>query len=255
MPRSLLITGAPNSRKTTSLMGWRKAARPGVVHIVTCPREEGWETIPPTEPGLKHHLIEVTYNADGTPVDWSAIVSRVRVVVSEILAGKHGPANTIAIDGFHKYIEALLGSLTSGKNFAGESFNGMLIYPKLQTRAAELIHLLKSSTVNYVVFTSWDGYEKDRDTDEDSMEGGRIVKAPRHKWPDLPGKLAKQVLGLINTVHATCDGTVARWQTRPAGDVQGCGLKRPPAICEKIPLYVPQDWPNLEKLMYPEGYA
>lgn len=252
MPRALLISGSPNSRKTTSLFTWAKAARPGVVHIVTCPREEGWETIPTNDPLIKSHVDYCNYNPAGGDTDWTGIVAAVKQRCAEIIAGKHGPASTLALDGLHKYFECVLGACTNGGCFKGEGFNGILVYPKAQNMAAELMYLLKRSSLNYVVFTCWDGYEKDREIEQDRMEGSKIVQAERHKWPDLPGKMAKRVIGMVSTVHASVQGSMARWQVLPAGDVQGCGLKRPPDIMAQFKSpFVNQSWPELEAKMYP----
>jgi len=258
MPRALLIAGPPNSRKTTSLLTWTKAARPGRVHIVSCPRERGFETIPTNDPNIVPHILTVPYTlstdpAKANPLSWRPIVESVEIRCAEILAGKHGPAGTIAIDGLQKYAEACLAWMSSGRCFTDEAFNGMQVYPKAQGYVVEFMLKLMSASVDYVDFTTWADYEKDRESDPDPKTMNE-PKPPRHQWPDLMGKLAKRVVGMASTVFAVCNNNVYQWQTKAAGDILGCGLKGTPDIIAKVPLFVPQDWPTLEKLLYPAGY-
>jgi len=202
------------------------------------------------------HILTVPYKLglDSAPVDWKAITESVEVRCAEILAGKHGEVGSIHIDGLQKYAEATLGWMSGGRCFTDEAFNGMQVYPKAQGAVVEfMLKLMAQEQLDYVSFTTWADYEKDKDTDPDPKKMND-PKPPRHQWPDLMGKLAKRVVGMCSTVFSVSDGVNFKWQTKAAGDIQGCGLKGLPEIVSKIPLYVEQDWPKLEAMLYSQGY-
>src|SRR2546428_2225012 len=256
MPRCLLIAGPPNSRKTSSLLTWTKAARPGRVHIVSCPREAGWETIPTDNPLVVPHIMTVPYElGKGSElINWKAVVDSIESKCVEIVTGKHGDVSTIAIDGLQRYGEAVLGWMSGGAIFTDAAFNGIVAYSRAKTYISEFMLKLMSTPINYVAFTCWVDYEKDKKTDEDSPKMGG-PKAPRHIWPSLFGALAKDVVGMVSTVAAVVENNQYQWQTKAAGDIQGAGLEGAPETVTKIPLKVPQDYPTLERLLYPGGKA
>jgi len=251
MPRCLLIAGPPNTRKTSSLVTWTKATKPGRVHIVSCPREAGYESIPTNNPLVVPHILTVPYKlGEGSDkIQWKGITEAVEAKCVEIVTGKHGDVSTIAIDGLQRYGEAVLGWMSGGAIFTDEAFNGMVAYSRAKTYIAEFMLKLMSAPVNYVAFTCWVDYEKDKKTDEDSPKMGG-PKAPRHIWPSLFGTMAKDVVGMVSTVATVVENNQYLWQTKAAGDILGCGLKGPAEIVAKIPLKVAQDYPTLERILY-----
>ena len=80
--------------------------------------------------------------------------------------------------------------------------------------------MVASSKVPTRVFMSWADMDKDDKNDTSK-------NAAQHMMPDLPGKAARRVLGEVGvTLYAKIDAKGQYvWQTKPAGDVAGRGLK------------------------------
>jgi len=239
--RRSLINGPPNSWKTSSLATWPKP-----LHIVSFPGEKGTNSIP-YGPGVSAYLPdELDPNAN---VSWSDVIDKIRRITFEILCGKHGDIKSFAGDGLHKLYACFLAEATSGASWRGEEFEAKL-YSKAHTKFLAYLDTVLRSPVEYVVFTCWDGAEKDNDLDKDS-------KAPRHKMPELPGKLSKLIMGEFSVVlYAKVEGigTLRKgsWQIQPQGDVWGAGVKCPLAIAKTLPGSCVQDWSVFEKLVIPQ---
>ena len=73
------------------------------------------------------------------------------------------------------------------------------------------------------------------------------------KITDLPGKLAKRVIGMFPiTLFAEHNqerekGKEYIWRLKPTAKVKGVGLHVPQAISEKFPGELPQDWNEVER--------
>lgn len=235
--RRCLIVGPPNSRKTTSLFTWPRPAT-----VVSYPGEKGYASIPVGDEGIQAFVWEDDVATKTSP---SALVKEIESITFQALA-KPGLV-TFAGDGLHKLYTAYLNEATNGAYAAGDDFE-----PRLYGRAHEaFLHYLNRvmhSKVQYVVFTVWDGREAD------NPEAGS--KGPTHIFPDLPGKLAKRIMGefsvvLYAEVTPPVPGQVqkATWQLQPGGKVWGAGVKVPPALAAKLPSRVPQDWKLVEPLL------
>lgn len=242
--RRVLLVGPPNSRKTTSLLTF-----PRPIHIMSYPGEKGYETIPTNLDGA-HSYIWTTPEV-GKPESATSTVSTVRKETVKIISGGYGPINTFAGDGLHKLYGTILDSVTDGAFSKGEEFE-----PKLYGRAAQwfldYLDLVMHSKVPYVVFTVWPEHEKDRK----KSPGEKDSDVPSHIYPDLPGRMAKRIMGEFNVVvYCTLkrpkpgEPEAAVWQTRPSGEVWGCQIKGPEPIVSRIPLYVPAEWPVLEQYL------
>lgn len=237
--RRSLIVGPPNSRKTTSLFTW-----PRPIGLISYPGEKGFASIPVGEPGVNAFVWEDDVVTKTSP---SALVKEIETASFELLAGKHGEITTFAGDGIHKLYSAYLNEATNGAYSNGDDFE-----PRMYGRAHEaFLHYLNRvmhSKVQYVVFTVWDGREAD------NPEAGS--KSPTHIFPDLPGKLAKRIMGEFSVVlYAEVSPPVpgqtqkATWQLQPGGKVWGAGVKLPVALAAKLPSKVPQDWKQVEPLL------
>lgn len=244
----VLISGPPNSFKTTSLLTW-----PRPIHIISYPGEKGWETIPIGKEDVIPYVWQV---ADATTLTGTSVVNEVERLTLEILAGKRGPVTTLAGDGLHKLydwyykkarfeVEGL--SIDEEKkdiraygNPAGGAYRGLLDY---------LTRVLQFS-VPYVVMTVWEDPERDDPKDKSK-------DAPTHVFPALPGKIAKRIVGEFSaTVYAEVPpvadvkGNLAgTWQLRPGGKVWGVGVKAPLEIARTLPPKIPQDFTVLQKLL------
>jgi AAA domain len=233
-----LVVGPPGARKTTSLLTW-----PGPIGIVVAPGEKGYASITVGD-GIKAFYWEDDIIAKTSP---SALVKEIETVAFDLLAGKYGEITTFALDGLHKIYTAYINDATSGAFAAGEDFE-----PRMYGRAHEMflhfISRIAHSPVLYFVATVWDGREAD------NPDLGS--KGPTHIYPDLPGKLAKRIMGEFSVVlYAEVPAPVAgieqkaTWQLQPGGKIWGAGVKVPPVIARTLPAKVPQNWQALEPLL------
>lgn len=252
--RRLLISGPPNSFKTTSLLTCHKP-----LHILSCPGEKGWETIPVGVEDIHTYVWEVE---DPTKITSASVVAEVDKLLVEVITGKKGPVTTLALDGIHKlydwdYKKARV-ELEDIPNMSDDQ-KDIRAYGNPQGGAyksfLDRLHKVLASTVPYVVCTVWEDPEKD-----DSQDKSK--NAPMHTYPALPGKIAKRIVGEFSAVvyaevqspiadlHGAVKGT---WQLRPGGKVWGVGVKAPLEVAMKLPKYIPQDFPTLERLLRGES--
>jgi hypothetical protein len=214
---------------------------PAIRAILSFPGEKGTASIPSDE-GTKAFVWENSEEPD--KIDHRAVIKEVQQVTKDILSGKHGTCHTFAGDGLHKLYQCFLAEATFGASARGETFDAKL-YGNAGTRFFQYLDFVLRSNVENVVFTVWDGHEKD-DPDE------KGATPSRHIWPELPGQAAKRVMGEFSLVlHATKDSAGKYvWLTQPQGKVWGAGIKLPIEIAKSIPPSVPQDWAALEVLIF-----
>lgn len=237
--RRVLINGPPNSRKTSSLATW-----PGELIIQSYPGEKGTSSIPTTTVDGKLVKAFVFDQPEvAAEMNWATVVKETKQLAIDIVGGKHGPVVTYAGDGLHKLYACFLHEATFGASAKGQDFDAKL-YGAASQRFFGFIDLLMRSPVPNVVFTCWDGHEKD-DPDE------RGTAPSRHIFPELPGQAAKRVMGEFSVVvYANRDATGKYcWQTQPAGKVWGAGVKMPLEIAKTLPITLEQDWRLLEKAL------
>lgn len=237
----VLIVGPPNSRKTTSLFTW-----PGPWGLVSYPGEKGYASIPVGLEGLTAYVWEDDIASKTSP---SALVNEIEKCSFDLIA--KGGITTFAGDGIHKLYAAYINDASNGAYSAGDEFDAKC-YGRAHEMFAHYLQRVMQSKVKYVVFTCWDGKEAD------NPDAGS--KGTSHIYPDLPGKLAKRIMGEFSVVlHASVPPPVpgqpqkATWQLQPGGQVWGAGVKVPIAIAQKLPQKVEQDWGKLEPLLLGKG--
>jgi hypothetical protein len=150
---------------------------------------------------------------------------------------------TLAIEGLHKLPGYMVDAVTNGDYFSGRDFEPRL-YGLAHRQFAEYTDMVCRSSVPIVVVTSWSAPEADKP----GVKGG-----PSHVWPDLIGKLAKQIVGefdvtcaaVLSPVKPGEPELVGRWQLRPEGEVWGCGVKVDPERAKRIPTYIPNTYQAL----------
>lgn len=235
--RRLLISGPPNSGKTTSL-----ATFPHPLAVMFYPGEKG-QTSLTIDADVKAWVPE-PFDPE-KPTNWASMVVGIERATNEILAGKHGTFATFAGDGLHKLHALYLAEATAGASMRGEDFEPRL-YGAAQKKFFAYLDRVMRSTMSVVVFTVWDGREKD-DQDDKSKN------ATSHIYPELPGKCAKEIMGEFAIVAgANKVGDKYVWQLRPQGKVWGAAVKVPKAIAVKLPTFIEQDWTVLDALLTPK---
>ena len=236
-----LLSGPPNSGKTTSLRTW-----PGVV-IQSYPGEKGVASIPYSD-GVRAFVGSLP--PPGEPVNYAGVIAETERLTTEILTGKHSEVTTFAGDGLHKLHELYLAEATAGASMEGREFDPRL-YGSAHKRFFRYLDMVLRSPVPYIVFTVWDGHEKD-DPDE------RGATPSRHIYPELPGLAAKRMMGefslvLYSTRQGTGPATKFIWQTQPFGKVWGAGAKLPIEVARRLPVTVEQDWRVVERIILGES--
>ncbi len=240
--RRVLISGPPNTLKTTATFTW-----PAHRQHVSYPGEKGYETIPRTSPDMTPWIWEFE---DPSKLSPHSVVSEVEKLTTEILSGMHGECTTYVGDGLHKlytwYFERRWLDLGQTEETMGRAYGGA------HRDFSAYLNKVLQSPVPYVVCTVWEGRTRD---DPDN----RSKQAPSHIFPDLPGEMAKRIVGEFSVVlYSECDtpdpkGVIkARWQIRPAGKVWGVGVKLPPEMAARLPNKLePPDFRKLEPLLTP----
>lgn len=236
--RRLLISGPPNSGKTTSL-----ATFPRPLAVMFYPGEKG-QTSLAIGPDVKAWVPE-PFDPE-KPQNWAQMVAGIERATNEILVGKHAEGGkqfqTFAGDGLHKLHAVYLAEATAGASMRGEDFEPRL-YGQAQKKFFAYLDRVMRSTMATAVFTVWDGREKD-DPDDKSKN------ASSHIFPELPGKCAKEIMGEFAIVAgANKLGDKHVWQLRPQGKVWGAAVKVPKEIAANIPTFVEQDWPSFDAML------
>lgn len=249
-----LISGPPNSGKTTSLVtfleGVTRDERTGTYTIesgaeriayIGFPGEQGISSFPAEALGDHAKVWVGSDLTDPTkPVDWAAELRSVKQVTAEILTGKHGAFDVLALDGLHKLHALYLAVATGGESARSYDFEARLYGEAWKNFMAYLHMIFRCATIKKKVFTVWDGREKD---DPDAKD----KDTQKHIFPELPGKGAKEIMGefavaLYARVTGVGEGARYEWQTRPFGKVWGCGIKAPTYLLKEVKTYEPQDY-------------
>jgi hypothetical protein len=116
-------------------------------------------------------------------------------------------------------------------------------YVKYHEAFTNYMQMILQSSTPFVVASSYDGNE--------AVEAGSKVT---QIFPDLPGKMAKQVMGMFPVVLHSDRSRVGevekfQWQLRATGKVQGVGMHLPADIKAKFPAEIDQDWRKIEAII------
>jgi hypothetical protein len=249
MRERILLVGPPNTGKTASLETF--VGPEERIAYVQWPGEQGSGSFPAKKFGDRA-VVFVDQSESTATIDYVKELTGVKQVVFDLVAGvKYGKIDVLALDGLHKGYEMFLAAATGGISAKSLDFDAKL-YEDARKSFLTFLHIIfravAAGKLKRVVATCWDGREKD-DPDDKSKT------ATTHLFPDLPGKLAKGVVGefgvvLGTRVQGTGNGAKYTWLTRPYGKVGGVGIKAPISVMTAIPLEIPQDWQALSKLIH-----
>ncbi|MGL5934028.1 MAG: AAA family ATPase [Cetobacterium sp.] len=241
----ILLVGPPNSGKTASLETFCLADER--MAYIQWPGEQGSGSFPAKKLGDRA-LVFIDQSDNVGPIDYAKELAAVKQIVFDVITGKYGKIDVIALDGLHKGYELFLAKVTGGISAKTLEFDAKL-YEDARKEFLGFLNIIfravAGGKLRRVVATCWDGREKD-DPDDKSKT------ATTHLFPDLPGKLAKGIVGefgvvLGSRVQGMGNGAKYSWLTRPYGKVGGVGIKAPKDVMASVPLDVPQDW----SLLYP----
>ena len=266
----LLISGFPNTGKTTSLATFCSGLYSDkTMVILSCPGEFGIRSLPVDIPNLTAVYYEPTEGEDINSAEWSRhALNSFDEVTSDVIKSK---PDVLAIDGIHSLWSHLMNRATDGEYLKGVDLN---INPKtgraVQYRAARYYSLahasfgqyiagLYSQAIPLVIATTWEEWEAG--TTESQKPGD--IEATRYLWPAVPGSMAKAIVGKFDArvsarierrcLHTDCEDAGSDhfvWQFLPRGDVQGVGVKglKINRVMKEKP-WIHQNWGDLRELM------
>lgn len=250
----ILISGKPNSGKSTSLDTFDKQ-----VAIVVAPGEQGTGSFSDRD-GVNYFQMQ---QEPGDQLDTVDVMLAFQDLLYMLIDCKE--YTTIAIDGIHKVHECFVNIASNGARFTGVAFDNR-IYGLAHDMFKALIGELFYANTPMIVYTCWCDMEF---IDQDLSAG---QKQDRRVMPYLSGRMAMDIMGLLNTgsVHAMksslCEQPGCKyndkrnkefkkehyvWQLEQDLDnnVNGdCGLKLPRHNLE-IPKYIHQDWSVLKSII------
>ena len=243
----VVIFGPPNTLKTTSSLSWPKGehrGRTGALHHVSLPGEQGWETVPGTEdPHLRQYVWQFDEVTKASP---HAVVREVESEVFKVASGANGPVLSLVVEGIHKmydwYFRRAFINLQGTKAYQESGGDDEKITGRAYGQAHDDIELfltrILSAPVPYILLTSWEGESKDDPKN-------KRKDAPTHTLPELPGKMARRLTGMVSVTmfSKTEPGPVGKargvWILKQHGDtlgrVGGVGVKMDPTLVENIP--------------------
>ena len=247
----LLISGRPGSGKTTSSITFDKR-----IAVIVSPGEHGIGSLPIGD-GIEHFVMQ---QDPMNPLNTAEAMAGFVATVFECIDS--GDYNTIFIDGIHKAHEQFVNIASDGAKFAGQSFDNRL-YGNAHDMFKGFVSELFYAPTPMIVYTCWCDMEHvDADLTPEQ-------KATKQVLPAFSGRMAIDVLGLLNTgsIHAAqtayCDvqNCVDRkakrlhytWQLMPddKNPVYGdCGFKLPRWKSDwKFPTIIHQDYQQLKGLL------
>ena len=247
--RRLLINGKSGSRKTTAIL-----TTPRPIAVISYPGELGWDTIPDGDP----EILKLVWADDvGKSMDALKVIKEIESKALEVIAS--GKYRSIWFEGLHHFTNLALDLVTDGAYLRGDEFE-----PKQYGLGYRVVfdHITRMSNTNVPVvgWTCWAESKQERP----KRPGEKQEDIPKKVLSALPGQLPHQIMGRFSVtlyqslkVRKGKDGLSvknergeviqdAMWQTRQAGDVLCAGLKGPAAVVEKIPTFIPANYPALE---------
>ena len=248
------IFGPPNTLKTTAMLTWPKGKTSygeGAMVIMLYPGEKGWDTIPRD----REDIIPLVWQIeDPTKVSPAQIVREVEQTTWRALAGEYGKILTFCGDGLHKlygwyYLQSWLEMTALFEKSQGDSAAEaarLPAYNRAHERFSLYVTKLINSSVPWLVCSMWEGRVKDNPDDP-------AKNAKRHVFPDLPGQMAKDIVGEFPSgvlyAEVTAPDPKGRvqgyWLTKKTGDIWGVGLKVPEEVALKIPPRIPAHFESL----------
>lgn len=225
----MLVNGPPLSGKTTSFLTF-----PPKRHILVAPGELGHSSVREDDDTKLYYW---EFDPGSTNIQYKRIWLYVQKLTSEILSGKQGEVTTFGVDGLHKLYYVIMKA--NGFSPASDPKD----YVKYHEEFSNYMHAILGSSTPYVVASAYDGNE--------ALEAGSKIT---QVFPDLPGKMAKQIMGMFPCVlHSERQGDGDKekfvWRLRSTGKVQAAGVHLPADIRNRFPAEVEQDWRKIEEII------
>lgn len=214
--------------------------------ILECPGETGHRTLLPNNDYMTSYYLETAPGEDINSASWSQhTMMEFQKLYTQVVKDK---PDFLALDGIPGLWHHWMNSISQGEYLSAVDMD---INPatgqRVQYRAAKLhnrthttfdnfIDKLYRCHVPYVICTTREEWESG--TAEGERPGD--IGATRYLWPNVPGKMAKEIVGKFDArlsarlealcYHADCRYKKERqlhhvWQFYPKKDVQGVAIK------------------------------
>ncbi len=281
----LLISGFPNTGKTTSLPtfiygpydctdqveeAYKYADNKHMV-IISCPGETGTRSLPLDTPHITSCCYQADEKDDMNSLEWSAhALDAFDTISTEVVKNK---PDILFLDGLHCLWSHLMNRTTDGEFLSGfdlnwnpttnrtDPYRSAKFYNRTHNAFGQYLAGLYNSSVPFIGATTWEEWESGT---AEGMKAGDIA-ATRYLWPAIPGGMAKGIVGRFDArvsarlerqcLHRDCIESKNQqyhhvWQIYPKNDVQGVGIKGL-KITEQIKQkpWVHQSWDKLQMLM------
>lgn len=232
--RRVLINGGPHKGKTTSMLTF-----PAPRDIIIVPGELGHSSI--VEDGdTQKYWWEIN-----TPITRDKalhLIMQLKSTIAEIL--KKERVTTVGLDGLHVLYQLILTSYgypDDAANFGEKAYGRGHSFAR--NDFMNIVRSISISKAEYFVASVYDGNESI------SADGKQTAI-----FPDLPGQMAKGVMGLFPAVfHAETIGEGSDkqyiWRLQALGDIQGAGIHLPKSVRDSFPQKCPADWKQIEGFM------
>ena len=213
-----LWNGPPLTGKTTGTL-----TLPRPCHLLVAPGEHGYSSV---EPADDYHVY--AWDFDATNPKSAApreVWGELQAVVTDILTGKKGEVQSLVIDGLHKLYDLVM---------RVEGWNSAMVddkeagrqYTKYHDKFGTFLSRVLGSGVPLVGATCYDGLEP--------VEPG---SKQMQVFPLLPGRMAKDVMGMFPVVfhtEKTMQGKYV-WTLKPQGKMQAAGMHIPVRYLKALP--------------------
>jgi hypothetical protein len=294
----LLISGFSNTGKTHSLASFlygpydirnpeqRDAAyeyastQQKSMVILECPGEVGHRTLLPDNEFMQSYYYQTSPDEDTKDVKWSR--SAIQEFNATYTAVTNSNIDILVLDGAHGLHKHMMNDITNGDFLNGldlnlsttsssgtDRYRAAGFYNRCHNRFGQFIHMVYSCSIPLVIVTTWEKWEEGKTDNERTS-----VETPRYLWPDIPGEMARRVVGYFDArVSSRLDtrcyrgerGTIVceddkqgnlhhLWQFYPKNEVQGVGIKgvRMTERMKERP-WLHQHWDDLHDLILSHG--
>lgn len=239
--------------------------------VLTCPGEIGARTLQAANDYITPYFFETAPDEVMATWEWSRhALDEYRQVEKEVVRNK---PDFLVHDGIHGLALHQLNDITKGELLGNidmninpdtgkkDPYRKANFYDTLANTFGQTMAAMYSTNVPVIVCTCWEDW-KGQQSDSERARG---IEAKRYLWPDIPGKMATRVAGMLDArisarledtcIHEDCvdrrEGNKHYvWQFAPAGDVLGVGIKGLNVRRRWVATpYIHQKWDVLRQLM------
>lgn len=213
----ILWNGPPLTGKTTGSL-----TLPRPCHLVVAPGELGYSSVTPE---ADFHIYAWKYDPSDTALLPRDVWKELQETITAILKGEHGEVATLVIDGLHKLYDLVMRVEGWNRAMVDDKEAGRQ-YTKYHDVFGTFLSRVLGSGVPLVGATCYDGLEP-------VEPGSKITQI----FPLLPGRMAKDVMGMFPVVFHTSiePGGHYYWTLKPTGKMQAAGVHIPTKYIGLLP--------------------